>query len=90
MYIYIIYIYIIMKQDNKYARIFLEAFRTALIFVSGFVIYEILLEAEKKWNELEPSHKMYHFYKRNSVKFLFIFLIDLTILFVFNYLGVFK
>jgi hypothetical protein len=79
-----------MKQDNKYARIFLEAFRTALIFVSGFVIYEILLEAEKKWNELEPSHKMYHFYKRNSVKFLFIFLIDLTILFVFNYLGVFK
>jgi len=79
-----------MKQDNKYARIFLEAFRTALIFVSGFLIYELLLEAEKKWNELEPSHKMYHFYKRNSVKFLFIFLIDLTILFVFNYLGVFK
>ena len=79
-----------MKQDNKYLRIFLEAFRTALIFVSGFLIYELLLEAEKKWNELEPSHKMHHFYKRNSIKFLFIFLIDLIIVFVFHYLGVFK
>ena len=79
-----------MKQDNKYVRIFLYAFRTAFIFVLGFLIYELLLEAENEWNELEPSHKMYHFYKRNSIKFLFIFLIDLTILFVFNYLGVFK
>ena len=40
-----------MKQDNKYVRIFLYAFRTAVIFVSGFLIYELLLEAEKKWNE---------------------------------------
>ena len=78
-----------MKQD-KYVRIFLEAFRTAVIFVSGFFIYELLLEAEKEWNKLEPLHKMHHFYKRNSIKFLFIFLIDLTILFTFNYLGVFK
>lgn len=79
-----------MKQDNKYVRIFLYAFRTAVIFVSGFLIYELLLEAENEWNKIEPSHKIYHFYKRNSVKFLFIFLIDLTILFIFDYLGVFK
>jgi preprotein translocase subunit SecG len=79
-----------MKQNNNYLRIFLEAFRTAVIFVSGFLIYEILLQAEKEWNKLEPSHKMYHFYKRKSIKFLLIFTIDLTILFIFNYLGVFK
>ena len=79
-----------MKQDNKYGRILLEAFRTAIIFVSGFLIYELLLEVEKEWNKIEPSHKMHHFYKRNSIKFLFIFLIDLTILLIFNYLGVFK
>jgi hypothetical protein len=79
-----------MKQNNKYVRIFLEAFRTAVIFVSGFLIYELLLEAEKEWNKIEPSHKIHHFYKRNSIKFLFIFLIDSTILFIFNYLGVFE
>lgn len=79
-----------MKQDNNFVRIFLEAFRTAIIFVSGFLIYELLLEAEKKWNELEPLHKIHHFYKRNSIKFLIIFLIDLTILLIFYYFGVFK
>ena len=35
-----------MKQ-NAYLRIFLEALRTAIIFVSGFIIYELLLDAEK-------------------------------------------
>ena len=29
-----------MKQDNKYVRIFLYAFRTAFIFVLGFLIYD--------------------------------------------------
>ena len=79
-----------MKQDNKFVYIFLEAFRTAIIFVSGFLIYELLLESEKKWNELEPLHKIYHFYKRNSIKFLIIFLIDFTILLIFYYFGELK
>jgi hypothetical protein len=79
-----------MKQDNKFVRIFLEAFRTAIIFVSGFLIYELLLKAEKKWNELEPLHKIHHFYKRNSIKFLIIFLIDFTILLTFYYFDEFK
>lgn len=74
-------------KKNPYLRIFLEALRTAIIFVSGFIVYELLLDAEKLWNKLEPSHKRYHFYKRKSIKFLIIFTIDLVILFLFHRLG---
>jgi hypothetical protein len=74
-------------KKNGYLRIFLEALRTAIIFVSGFIIYELLLDAEKVWNKLQQSHKRYHFYKRKSIKFLIIFLIDLVILFIFHRLG---
>ena len=75
-----------MKQ-NAYLRIFFEALRTAIIFVSGFIIYELLLDVEKVWNKMHPSHKRYHFYKRNYIKFLIIFLVDLVILLIFNRLG---
>jgi hypothetical protein len=74
-------------KKTGYLRIFLESLRTAIIFVSGFIIYELLLDAEKVWNKLQPSHKRYHFYKRKSIKFLIIFLIDLVILFIFHRLG---
>jgi hypothetical protein len=73
-----------MHKKDIYTRIFFEALRTAFIFLSGFIIYEILLETEKKWNEMEPSHRVYHFHKRNSIKFLFIFVIDVTILYLFH------
>jgi len=75
-----------MKQ-NAYLRICFEALRTAIIFVSGFIIYELMLDVEKVWNKFRPSHKKYHFYKKNSIKFILIFLIDLVILFIFHRLG---
>jgi hypothetical protein len=74
-------------KQNAYLRIFFEALRTAIIFVSGFIIYELLLDVEKVWNKMHPSHKRYHFYKRNYIKFLIIFLVDLVILLIFNRLG---
>jgi len=77
-----------MKNKTNYKRIFLEALRTAVIFVSGFLIYEFLLELEKKWNEMYPNNHMYHFHKRNSIKFIFIFIIDLLILLLFHRLGI--
>jgi hypothetical protein len=77
-----------MKKNNGYISIFFEALRTATIFVSGFIVYELLLDLEKKWHKLEPSRKIYHFYKRKSIKFLIIFLIDLTILCIFKWLDV--
>ena len=74
-------------KRNVYLRIFFEALRTAIIVVSGFIIYELLLDVEKKWNKMHPSHKMYHFYKRNYIKFLIFFLVDLVILLIFHRLG---
>ena len=60
-------------KRNAYLRIFFEALRTAIIFVSGFIVYELLLDAEKLWNKLEPSHKRYHFYKRKSIELIYIY-----------------
>jgi hypothetical protein len=64
-------------------RIFFHSLRTAIIFVAGFIIYEILLRLEKEWNKRNPEKKIYNFHKRNIIKFIFIFLIDLIVLCVF-------
>lgn len=69
-----------MKNIN-HSRIFLSALRTAIIFVAGFIIYEILVRLEKIWNKLNPENTLYHFYTRKSIKFLLILIIDLLILY---------
>jgi len=67
-------------------RIFLHAIRTAIIFVSGFIIYEILVKLEKEWNKANPSNSMFHFHQRNFIKFLLIFCIDLVLLYILHLL----
>jgi hypothetical protein len=62
-------------------RLFLHALRTSLIFVSGFLIYEILVYLEKKWNLSHPENKKYNYYKRNLYKLILIFIADLLILY---------
>jgi hypothetical protein len=59
---------------------FLSALRTAIIVVSGFIAYEILLEMEKGWNILYP-HKQFNFAKRKFLKLFLIFLIDLILIY---------
>jgi hypothetical protein len=75
-----------MYLNNK--KFFLSAFKTALIAVTGFIIYEILLVLEKLWNNISPNNEKYHFHKRKLMHFLGIFLIDLLLIyiifFVFN------
>ena len=61
-------------------RMFLSALRTAIIVVSGFIAYEILLEMEKGWNILYP-HKQFNFAKRKFLKLFLIFLIDLILIY---------
>jgi hypothetical protein len=65
--------------DHK--RLFLHALRTSLIFVSGLLIYEILIYLEKKWNLTNPENKTYNYYKRNLYKLILIFIADLIILY---------
>jgi hypothetical protein len=68
-------------QKLHHIRLFSHAFRTALLFISGFLIYEILLNLEKLWNKKNPNNKLKHFYTRKIYKFILIFVIDLAILY---------
>lgn len=69
-------------NSNSYSRkIFFHSVRTAIIFVAGFMIYEILLELEEVWNKANPGRETYNFHKRNILKFIIIFLIDFALLY---------
>jgi hypothetical protein len=68
-----------MKINHK--RLFTHALRTSLLFVAGFLIYEILLRLEKMWNLKNPENKIYNFYQRKTYKLILIFIIDLLILY---------
>jgi hypothetical protein len=72
------------KKSGPHKHIFFHALRTAIIFVAGFIIYDILVKLEKKWNKANPSNSMFHFHKRNSIKFLLIFGIDLVLLYTLH------
>ena len=62
---------------------FLNAFRTALIFITSILIYEILKTLERKWNETHPNNAISHFAQRKTYHFIIIFIIDLLILYLF-------
>jgi hypothetical protein len=65
----------------NHARIFSHALRTALLFVAGFLVYEILLRLEKIWNLENPDNELYHFCQRKIYKLIMIFIFDLLILY---------
>lgn len=67
-------------------RIFFHSLRTAMVFVAGLIIYEILLGLENEWNKKNPGRETYNFHKRNILKFIFIFLVDFLILYAFFWL----
>jgi hypothetical protein len=69
-----------MKKIN-HTKIFVHGFRTALIFLAGFIIYELLLDLEKEWNKINPEHKTYNLHKKRGLKFFLILLVDLIILY---------
>ena len=63
-----------------------HSLRTSIIFVSGLIIYEILLDLEKVWNRENPGHEIHNFSKRNIIKFISIFLLDFILLYLFYWL----
>ena len=70
------------KKSGLHTYIFFNALRTAIIFVAGFIIYDILVKLEKEWNKAYPSRRAYHFSKRNTIKFLLILIIDMILLYI--------
>ena len=71
-----------MKNKIHHHKIFFHALRTALLFIAGFLSYEILKQLEIKWNKLHLNNETSHFAKRKSFHFIVIFLADLFILYL--------
>lgn len=75
-----------MTNKIEYNRIFLNALRTALIFIAGFLSYEFLKDLEYEWNKINPNNEMIHFANRKFYHFLTMFVSDLVILFLILFL----
>jgi hypothetical protein len=71
-----------MTKQIIHHAFFLNALRTALIFIAGFLAYEFLKILESKWNKMHPNDELKHFLHRKLYHFLIIFLFDLFILYL--------
>lgn len=71
-----------MKEKIIHNRFFLNALRTALIFIAGFLSYELLKMFETEWNKSHPKHHIIHLTKRKIFHFIIIFIIDLFLLYI--------
>lgn len=70
-----------MSNNIIHHKFFLNALRTALIFIAGFLSYELLKIIENEWNNSHPQNKLIHFSKRKFYHFIIIFIIDLLLLY---------
>jgi len=70
-----------LKKSMNY-RFFLHALRTALIFIAGFLTYDLLKTLESEWNKMYPNNEFSHFAHRKAYHFIFIFVFDLVILYL--------
>jgi hypothetical protein len=70
-------------MTNKFQHhvFFLIALRTALIFIAGFLSYEMLKMVESEWNQTHPGNELSHIAHRKLYHFIIIFLIDLFIIY---------
>ena len=71
-----------MINKIRHHEFLLNALRTALIFIAGFLSYEILKMLEDEWNIIHPKNKIKHFTQRKLYHFVIIFIIDLLILYL--------
>lgn len=67
-----------MGQVN-HSHVFLYSLRTAILATVGFFLYEILISLDKKFKKEE----FFNIHRRYLLKFIFIFIIDLIILYIF-------
>jgi hypothetical protein len=67
-------------------KLFLNAFRTALIIVLSFVVYDINAHVLGSLDKNYPELYEYHFTLSKIIKFICIFLLDLFILYIYAYI----
>jgi hypothetical protein len=66
----------------EHRRLFLHALRTSLIFLAGFLTYELLKALEGRWSKLQPNNEYNHSFYRKLYHFILIFVFDLLILYL--------
>lgn len=71
-----------MLNKITHNRFFLHSLRTALLFIAGFLIYDILKLLEIEWNKIKQNNETIHFAKRKSLHFLIMFIADLFLLYL--------
>lgn len=71
-----------MNHKIIHHRFFFHALRTAILFIAGFLSYEILKLLEMEWNKMHPNNEVIHFSKRKIYHFIIIFLADLVLLYL--------
>jgi len=71
-----------MVNKIQHFNFFLNALRTALIFIAGFISYELLKIVENEWNKTHPNNEVKHFAHRKVYHFVIIFIFDLFILYL--------
>ena len=72
-----------MVNKIPHEKFLLSSLRTALIFISGLLTYELLKILEIKWNKAHPNNEISHFAHRKIYHFIIILMIDLVILYLF-------
>ena len=70
-----------MVNKIQHHAFFLNALRTALIFIAGFLSYELLKILESEWNYIHPGNELRNFAHRKIYHFIIIFIIDLIVLY---------
>jgi len=70
-----------MKKINHHI-FFIRALRTSLIFIAGFLSYELLKAIEYEWNKTHPGNEVYHLTQRKTYLFIIMFVVDLIILYL--------
>lgn len=71
-----------MINKIQHHRFFLHALRTALMFIAGFLSYEILKRIEEEWNKSRPNNETIHFANRKLYHFIGLFIADIFILYL--------
>jgi hypothetical protein len=72
-----------MTNKISFYRIFFLALRTALVFISAAITYELLKKIEIKWNKMNPNKNVNHLVERHLYHFGMIFIADFFILSLF-------
>ena len=63
---------------------FLDALRTALIVIAGFITYELLKVIESNWNKLYPNNELTHLCHRKACHFIIILIILYLVALLFD------